>query len=155
MMASLPYDECAEYLANSTTDPDFFRRYGTDARSMAATAFVKVAAKLELIDKSLERQQRRSDKIVEQLESRRELFAHRARRAAANAVYAQHEEQRRIESADTSIVIEPMNEMNEEQIVDGDSVSIIPSLAPESNEPDSDGSSLNPSPITSPDETQG
>ena len=155
MMASLPYDECAEYLANSTTDPDFFRRYGTDARSMAATAFVKVAPKLELIDKSLERSERRADQTIEKIESRRELFAHRARRAGVNIVNAQYEEQRRIESADTSIVIEPMNEMNEEQIVDGDSVSIIPSLAPESNEPDSDGSSLNPSPITSPDETQG
>src|SRR3974390_3155546 len=68
MMASLPYDECEEYLANSKTDPDFFRRHGTDARSMAATAFVKAAPKLELIDKSLERSQRRADKVIEKLE---------------------------------------------------------------------------------------
>ena len=152
---SVHYDDSEKYLANWKPDPDFVMRYGTDVRSMVATAFVKVADKLELIDKKLERLQRRSDKIIEQLEYRRELFAHRARQAAAKVGNAQHEEQRRIESADTSIVIEPMNEMNEEQIVDGDSVSIIPSLAPESNEPDSDGSSLNPSPITSPDETQG
>ena len=149
---SLHYDDCEKYLANWQPDPDFFLRYGTDVRSMVATAFVKVAAKLELVDKDLERQQRRSDKIIEKLECRREVFAHRARRAAAN-INAQYEEPRRI--AGTSIVIEPMNEVNEQQIVDGDSTSIIPSLPEESDAPDSDGSLLNPSPTTSPDETQG
>src|SRR3974390_566474 len=98
MMASIPYDECEGYLANLTTDPDFLRRYGIDARSMVATAFVKIASKLEVVDKELERLERRSDKVIEQLESRRELFAHRARRAAANIVNAQYEEQRLIKS---------------------------------------------------------
>jgi hypothetical protein len=152
---SVHYDDCEKYLANWKPDPDFLTRYGTDVRSMVATAFVKVAPKLELIDKTLERLQRRSDEVIEKLECRREVFAHRARRAAANIVNARYEEQRRIESADTSIVIEPMNEVNEQQIVDGDSTSIIPSLPEESDAPDSDGSSLNPSPATSPDETQG
>jgi hypothetical protein len=150
---SVHYDDGEKYLANWKPDPDFLMRYGTDVRSMVATAFVKVAPKLELIDKNLERLQRRSDEIIEKLECRREVFAHRARRAAANVINAQYEEPRRI--AGTSIVIEPMNEVNEQQIVDADSASIIPSLAEEPNAPDSDGSLLNPSPTTSPDETQG
>ena len=87
---SLHYDDCEKYLANWKPDPEFFTLHGTDVRSMVATAFVKVADKLELIDKKLERLQRRSDKIIEQLEYRRELFAHRARQAAAKVGKAQH-----------------------------------------------------------------
>jgi hypothetical protein len=139
---SVHYDDSEKYLANWKPDPDFLMRYGTDVRSMVATAFIKVADKLELIDKKLERLQRRSDKIVEQLEYRRELFAHRARQAAAKVGNAQHEEQLRIESA-------PTNEVNEQQIVDTNTASIIPLSAAESNAPDSDGSSPNPSTTTS------
>jgi len=143
---SVHYDDSEKYLANWKPDPDFVMRYGTDVRSMVATAFVKVADKLELIDKKLERLQRRSDKIIEHLEYRRELFAHRARQAAAKVGNAQHEEQRRIESA---IAIEPMNEVNEQQNVDVDTASIIPPSAAEANAPDSAGSSPNPSTTTS------
>ena len=143
---SVHYDDCEKYLANWKPDPEFFTLHGTDVRSMVATAFVKVADKLELIDKKLERLQRRSDKIIEHLEYRRELFAHRARQAAAKVGNAQHEEQRRIESA---IAIEPMNEVNEQQNVDVDTASIIPPSAAEFNAPDSAGSSPNPSTTTS------
>ena len=44
-------------------------------------AFSQAARSLEKIDKISERLQRRWDSILQQLEDRREMFAHRARRA--------------------------------------------------------------------------
>lgn|SRR5689334_5159516 len=47
-----------------------------------AMALVKVAPKIEYLDKTIEKLQRRADTILQHLEFRREVFAHRARRAA-------------------------------------------------------------------------
>lgn len=51
-----------------------------------AMSLVRAAPKVEVIDKMLDRLQRRHDMILQQLEARREIFAYRARRAAENVL---------------------------------------------------------------------
>ena len=60
--------------------------YGSPPETALAIALVKAAPKTEVVDKILERLQRRCDTILQQLEIRREVFAHRARHAAENVL---------------------------------------------------------------------
>ena len=58
---------------------------------LQALAFLHAASSLEIIDKGLERLVRRCDTIVQtSFEYRREMFAHRARRAADNVLTAEN-----------------------------------------------------------------
>ena len=69
-------------------DPAVFAKHDIDPLSVPATAAVQIKENLEALDKRLERAERRCDTIIQQLEYRREVFAHRARQAAGNILKA-------------------------------------------------------------------
>ena len=63
-------------------DPANFAKHGIDPLSVPAMAAVQLQDELEAFYKRLQQAERRCDAIMQQLEYRREVFAHRARRAA-------------------------------------------------------------------------
>ena len=63
-------------------DPANFAKHGIDPLSVPAMAAVQLQDELEALYKRLQQAERRCDAIMQQLEYRREVFAHRARRAA-------------------------------------------------------------------------
>ena len=65
-----------------------FAKHDIDPLSVPATAAVQIKENLEALDRRLERAERRCDTIIQQLEYRREVFAHRARQAAGNILKA-------------------------------------------------------------------
>jgi hypothetical protein len=74
--------DLAEAVAGWNASPGRYKNYEIDPETVPAMAFSQAARSLEKIDKISERLQRRWDSILQQLEDRREMFAHRARRAA-------------------------------------------------------------------------
>jgi hypothetical protein len=87
------------------TDPGHFDQHGIPPESVPALALVQAGPSLDIIDKSLERLQRRCDSILQQLESRREVFTHRARRAAGKVLGAESTQMPCIASADATLAI--------------------------------------------------
>jgi DNA-binding FrmR family transcriptional regulator len=73
-------------------DPTHFAKHDIDPLSVPATAVVQIRKNLEALNKMLERAERRCDTIMQQLEYRREVFAHRARRAADTFLSAKTEQ---------------------------------------------------------------
>lgn len=65
-----------------SADPAYFAKHGIDPLSVPAMAAVQLRDNLEAFYKRLQQAERRCDAIMQQLEYRREVFAHRARRVA-------------------------------------------------------------------------
>ena len=63
-------------------DPAHFTKHGIDPLSVPAMATVQLQDNLAALNKMLQQAERRCDSIMQQLEYRREVFAHRARRVA-------------------------------------------------------------------------
>lgn len=114
-------------------DPDQFNKHGIDPQSVSAMAFVQAAVLLERCDKSLERLYRRCDSILQQLEYRREVFAHRARRAADNFLKPENVEAPKIAPAAKPLSLEPPDRARPDQ------TSVVPNeipIVPTSSESD-------------------
>jgi len=92
-------------------DPTKFGQHEIDPNCVPAVALLLSTGDLETIDKILGRAERRSDTILQQLEYRREMFAHRARRVAENLLNAEHTQPRRLSSASIVAQIEPAPQM--------------------------------------------
>ena len=138
---TLPYDsgpsiEFDQHLARWKGNPEFFIKYDIDPRAVGAKAFVQVIASLDQIDKVMERLQRRADKIVEQLEYRREVFAHRARRAVDKVLTSQNTEDQAVAADHTAVETEPKTlSGTKEQIVDASEAPTIPNSETETERP--------------------
>jgi hypothetical protein len=93
-----------------------------------AVSLVKAVPKIEAIDKILEKLQRRSDTILRQLESRRELFAFRARHAAENVLKRAGTSLPRVVAPPTvPLLPKPANESAQDQCpTDGKPIQTIP-----------------------------
>ena len=116
--------EKRERYAHWLKDP---QKYDIDADSVPALAFLHAASSLEIIDKGLERLVRRCDTIVQQLEYRREMFAHRARRAADNVLTAENVQHPRIASSGAPRSMEPAHQTPSSQTP----ITITPGTSPE------------------------
>jgi hypothetical protein len=133
--------EFNKLVARWTENPEYFSKHGIVPQSVLATAFVQAAARLELIDKSLERLHRRCDTILQQLEYRREVFAHRARRAADKVLKAENVEAPNIVPAAAPLAIEPPDQARPDQSCAASNEIAIVQASSESDMPDSDGTS--------------
>jgi hypothetical protein len=147
-MSATEYNrQCALWREN----PDYFAKRGIDPHSVPATARIQVAAKLELIDKSLERLQRRCDTILQQLEYRREVFAHRARHVVDKVLKVEHVvEAPTIVPPEAPLAIEPPAQARaDESPSAADEVTIAPTLpavdTPNSGETSPEVSNVSPS----------
>jgi hypothetical protein len=127
-------------------DPNQFNKHGIDPQSVSAMAFVQAAALLEHCDKSLERLYRRCDSILQQLEYRREVFAHRARRVADNVLKPENVEAPKIAPAAKPLSLEPSDRARPDQS------SVAPNEIP--IVPTSSESDMAPSDESSPEASQ-
>ena len=91
-------------------DPNEFRKHDVDPNSVAAVALLQSTGNLEMIDKIQGRLERRSDSILQQLEYRREIFAHRARHAAEKLLDAESVQPPRLTSPSMVAAIEPVQQ---------------------------------------------
>jgi hypothetical protein len=132
--------ELEQAFARWTANPEHFNKHGVDPQSVPAMAFVQAAAKLEIIDKILERLQRRCDSILQQLEYRREVFASRARHAADNVLNAKSVEFPRVASADAPLAIDPLDQTTPDRKLSNEAT-IVPASSSESGTPSSEGTS--------------
>jgi hypothetical protein len=133
--------ELEQAFARWTANPEHFGQHGIDPQSVPAMALIRAAHNVEVIDKILEKLQRRCDTILQQLEYRREVFASRARRAADKILTVEHIEIPRIESADAPLATEPPDQpapnsssSDEAPIVPGSSEPEAPSTEKTSTE---------------------
>jgi len=122
--------ELEKAIARWTETPGAVGEHRIDPESVPAIALFQSAESLEHIDKMIERLQRRSDAIVQQLEGRREVFASRARRAADKILNAEYVEVPRNEPTETLLAIEPPPQQATQNVPPGD-VTIVPA-SPES-----------------------
>jgi hypothetical protein len=70
-----------------SADPAYFAKHGIDPLSVLAMAAVQLQDNLEALYKRLQQAERRCDAIMQQLEYRREVFAHRAHRVAEELLH--------------------------------------------------------------------
>lgn len=130
-------------------DPAHFAKRGIDPLSVPATAVVQIRENLEALNKMLERAERRCDTIMQQLEYRREVFAHRARRAADTFLNAKTEQAPSLPAADTAPALAPADQTTLNQIP-ADEVTVVPTLsAAEAGAPSSEQTSAETSKSTS------
>jgi hypothetical protein len=106
-------------------DPTLFAKNGIDPLSVPATAAIQIRKSLEALDKRMERAERRCDSIMQQLEYRREVFAHRARRAADNILNAQTAQIPSLPSSETAPPLAPIDQTTPNQIP-ADEVAMAP-----------------------------
>lgn len=122
-----------------SADPTQFANRSIDPLSVPAMAVVQIKQNLEALNKMLERAERRCDTIMQQLEYRREVFAHRARRAADNILNAKTEHVQSLSSAKTAPALAATSPMTPNQIP-ADEVAVVPTLA-EASAPSSEETS--------------
>jgi len=79
---SMCIPELKKAIADWNANPGRFENYEIDPETVPAMALSQLAPSLENIDKMSDRLQRRWERIQQQLDYRREMFAHRARKAA-------------------------------------------------------------------------
>jgi hypothetical protein len=142
--------ELAQDTVNWLADPTHFAKKRIDPLAVPATAAVQIRDSLDALDKRLDRAERRCDTIMQQLEYRREVFAHRARRAADNILNAPTAQIPSLESSDAAPPIAPVDQIAPDQI-GADEVATAPtSSAAETGEPSSQDNAEN-SQSTSPE----
>jgi hypothetical protein len=115
----------AQETVNWLADPTKFAKKRIDPRSVPATASVQIRESLDALDKRLERAERRCDTIMQQLEFRREVFAHRARRAADSILNAPTAQIASPESPDAAPPMVPVDQMAPDQIA-ADEIATVP-----------------------------
>jgi hypothetical protein len=129
-------------------DPTHFAKHDIDPLSVPATAVVQIRKNLEALNKMLERAERRCDTIMQQLEYRREVFAHRARRAADTFLSAKTEQVPSLPSADIVPALAPPDQTTLNQMP-ADEVTVMPRLsAAEAGAPSSEQTSAETSKST-------
>ena len=136
-----------------SADSTHFTKHGIDPLVVPAMAMVQIKKNLEALDKTLERAERRCDTIMQQLEYRREVFAHRARRAADNLLDARIQHAPNLPSTDTAPALAPPNQMTSNQMP-ADQIPIVPeSSAAEAGVPQERSAETSESTTLSADQT--
>jgi hypothetical protein len=127
--------DLAQETVNWLADPANFAKKRIDPLSVPATAAIQIRESLDALDKRLERAERRCDTVIQLLEYRREVFAHRARRAADDILNAPTAQIPTLESPDAASPIAPVDQMAPDQTT-ADEVATAPILsAAEAGEP--------------------
>jgi hypothetical protein len=141
ILKTVPFDRehspssLAQTEALWSADPAHFTKHGIDPVSVPAMAVVQIKENLEALNKMLERAERRCDTIMQQLEYRREVFAHRARHAADSLLNAKTDQATSLTSTDTAPALAPPYQTSPNQIP-VDEVTLVPdSSAAEAGEP--------------------
>jgi hypothetical protein len=136
-----------------SADSAHFTKHGVDPLSVPAMAVVQIKNNLEALNKMLERAERRCDTCMQQLEYRREVFAHRARRAADNLLNAKTDQIPSLTSVNTSPALAPPNLTTPNQIPP-DEVTIVPeSSAAEACAPEESPAEASEATISSAEQT--
>jgi hypothetical protein len=108
-----------------SADPAHFTKHGIDPLSVPAMAVVQIKENLEALNKMLERAERRCDTSMQQLEYRREVFAHRARRTADSLLNAKTDQGHSGTSTDTAPALAPPTPNAPNQIPT-DEITVVP-----------------------------
>ncbi len=111
-----------------SADPAHFAKHGIDPLSVPAMAAVQLQDNLEALYKRLQQAERRCDTVMQQLEYRREVFAHRARRTAEDLLKAKKEQVAAGTLADQALALALTDQTIPGQIPDD-----VVAIAPESS----------------------
>lgn len=101
-------------------DAAHFTKHGIDPMSVPAMATVQLEDSLAALNKMLQQAERRCDSIMQQLEYRREVFAHRARRVAEEFLKANNEPIPGLAAADPAPAMAPVDQATPDSIAAGD-----------------------------------
>jgi len=118
-----------------SADSAQFVKHGIDTSAVPAIAATQISKNLEALDQRMERAERRCDRIMQQLEYRRELFAHRARSVAGSVLKEETAQRPSLTSSESAVPLAPADQMVSDQIPTDEPTIVPPSPGSETQKP--------------------